>query len=1039
VIRVFATRPILASVIALAIVIFGLIALLVLPVSRYPNVVPPQVRTAATFTGADAATVAASVATPLEQAINGVDDLLYIQSTSGNNGSATVTATFAIGTDGDLAAVDVLIAVNEATPQLPATVQDRGITIETSSPQLTAVISLAAETDRYDELFVSNYASINIVDRIRRLPGVGRVINFTRRDYAIRVWLDPAKLEYFGFDPVDVIAAIRAQNAPTSGGSIGSAPAPEGQAFAYTAQAEGRLETAAEFEAIVLRAEPDGTVVTVGDVGRAELGAQTYGSAARYSGRVAAQIGIFQAPDANALELLTAIDAEMEELSKRFPPGLGYEIGFDTSRFVEAAVIEVVKTLGLAIVLVVAVVFVFLQRGRTTLIPSIVIPIALIGSFAWMFLFGFSINQLTLLGLILAVGLVVDDAIVVVENVQRHIDEGEPPGRATLAATREVIGPIVATTAVLFALFVPVAFIPGISGRLYNQFSLTGAIAVGLSTVMSLTLTPALARLLLKPTAARPSAPFRAFNAGFKRLGAGYMRVLGGLMRRAALVVLATVAIVAATAALFTQRPTGFVPAEDQGYFVLNVQLPEAATFQRTREVVFDLEERARALEGVRDVVAVAGRSFVGNVDAPYFGFLIPILEPWGARGPEQSATALIAEMRRRIADVDAARVQIFNAPPIPGIGSTGGVRLQLQGLAFQDPAAMAQKAGAFLGALNRQPEVGPAFTTFTASVPQYDFDVQRAKAEQAGVPVARLFDATQAYLGSAFVNEFNRFGQTYRVFVQAEAEARDEIADLAGLTVRNTAGAMVPLDSLIEPRFAPGPQAISRYNLFPAVEIQAQPAPGVSSGDLVAAVERTAGADLGDAFGFEWTGATFQQKRSAGWAPIIFGLAVVLVFVVLAAQFESLAMPFAIMLAVPFAVFGAVSGLAIAGLDLDIFGQIGLLMLVGLSAKNAILIVDFARSRQEAGEPVVEAAMEAARLRLRPILMTALSFVLGVLPLVISTGAGANARISLGTTVIGGMLATTVLALLLVPVLYVLVERVRARIAGDAPRPRDA
>lgn len=1030
-IRFFTARPIFAGVLAVVLVLFGAVALMVLPVSRYPNVVPPQVRTTATFTGADAETVAQSVATPLEQAINGVPNLIYIESTSGNDGRVTVTATFEVGSDPDQASVDVLTEVNEARPQLPEAVRARGVTVETSSPQLTAVISLRATDPRFDELFVSNYATINVIDRIRRLPGVGRVVNFTRRDYAIRIWLDPQKLEHFGFDPVDVIAAIRAQNAPSSGGSIGSAPAPEGQAFAYTAQAEGRLSTPEQFEDIVLRAGPGGAVVTVGDVGRAELGAQTYGSAARYSGDTAAQIGIFQSPDANALELLGAIRAEMDELSARFPPGLDYGIGFDTSRFVRAAVIEVVKTLGLAILLVVAVVFVFLQKGRTTVIPSLVIPIALVGSFAWMFLFGFSVNQLTLLGLILAVGLVVDDAIVLVENVQRHLDEGEPPGEATLSAVSEVIGPIIATTAALFALFVPVAFIPGISGLLYNQFSLTVAIAVGLSTVMSLTLTPALSRVLLRPSQGAPAAPFRLFNAGFDRLSRGYGAALGWLLRRAWLAAGATAVVLVAALVLFQNRPTGFVPSEDQGYFIVNVQLPEAASAERTREVVFALEERLREVPGVADTVAISGRSFVGNVNAPYFGFLIPILEPWGERGPGESATAIIEDLRAELAGHPDARIQVFNAPPIPGIGSTGAVRVQLQGLEFQGPAAMAAESGRFLGALNRQPEVAAAFTTYTASVPQYEFRVDRAKAEQAGVPVGRLFDATQAYLGSAFVNEVNRFGQTYRVFVQAEAEARDSLADLADLSVRNATGGAVPLDSLIDPVFAPGPQAIPRYNLFPSVEIQAQAAPGVSSGELVAAVERTAAESLGADFGTEWTGATFQQKRSAGWAPIILSLAVVFVFLVLAAQFESLAMPVAIMLTVPFAVFGAVAALAVAGLDLDLFGQIGLLMLIGLSAKNAILIVQFARARQDAGAGVAEAAVEAARLRLRPILMTALSFVLGVLPLVLSTGAGANARVSLGTTVIGGMLAATVLTLLLAPALYLLVERARARLAG--------
>lgn len=1022
----FISRPVFASVIALVLVIFGGVALLVLPVSRYPNVIPPQVRTSATFTGGDATTVADTVATPLEQAINGVDNLIYIQSTSSNDGVATVSATFAVGTDPDIAAVDVLTEVNEARPQLPPAARDRGITIETASPQITAVISLVAESDRYDELFLSNYATINIVDRIRRVEGVGRVVNFTRRDYAMRIWLDPAKLDYFRLDPVDVINAIRAQNAPFAGGAIGAEPAPEGQDFSYTISTKGRLETAQQFKDIVLRARPDGTVVTIDDIARVELGAQSYGSAAHFSGDTAAQIGIFQAPDANALELLTAINTEMEEISQRFPPGIRYEIGFDTSRFVEAAVQEVVKTLGFAILLVVLVVFVFLQKWRATLIPSLVIPIALMGSFGLMFLLGFSVNQLTLLGLILAVGLVVDDAIVVVENVNRHLSEGEARETATRTAMSEVLGPIIATTAVLFALFVPVAFIPGISGLLYNQFSLTVAIAVGLSTLMSLTLTPALSRIILKPASGAPALPFRWFNSGFEALQAGYVWLLRRLLRLSWLVVVAFVAVVAVTVLLFVNRPTGFVPSEDQGYFIVNVQLPEAASFQRTRNVVFDIEEKIQGVAGVRDVVAIAGRSFVGNVNAPNFGFLIPILENWAERPPAQNVNAIIADLRRAFAGYQEAQVQIFNAPPIPGVGSTGGVRLQLQGLNYQGPKLMAAQAQAFIDALNQRPEVGRAFTTFSAGVPQIDFTVNRERAEQAGVPIGRLFNSTQSFLGSTFVNEFNKFGQTYRVFVQADTQARDALADIAMLKVKNTSNAMVPLETLIDAEYTTGPQAVSRYNLFPAVEIQAQPAPGISSGELVAAMEETAAEALPGTFGYEWTGAVFQQKQAAGWSPIIFTLAVLLVFLVLAAQFESLSLPFVVVLAVPFAVFGAISGLAIAGLDLDIFGQIGLLMLVGLSAKNAILIVQFARSKKSEGVGYVDAVIEAARLRLRPILMTALSFILGVMPLIISTGAGANARISLGVTVVGGMLAATILSLLMVPVIYVLIERIR-------------
>ncbi|NBC31959.1 MAG: multidrug efflux RND transporter permease subunit [Alphaproteobacteria bacterium] len=1024
-------RPVFSSVVSILILLMGAVAMQLLPIARFPPIAPPQVEVQANFVGAGAQAVEDAVTEPLEEAINGVDGMIYLSSSSTSDGVSTVRVTFEVGYDVDIAAVDVLNRVNQAEPLLPQTVQDLGVTVRKTSPQLTAVVSLYSPNGTYDQVFLSNYADIHILDPLNRIPGVGSLVNFGQRNYAIRIWLDPQRLAFLNLTPEDVVAAVRAENVEVAAGQIGQPPLADPRAFQFQVSAAGRLETAEQFADIIVRSEADGGLVRLRDLGRVELGASSYASSAYLAGQPSAQLGVFQASDANALALIAEIRATMERLSGAFPDDLAYRVTFDTAGFVQESVNEVVITLFLAAALVGLVMFVFLQSWRTTLIPLIAIPVSLVGAFAFLFAFGFSINTLTLLGMVLAVGLVVDDAIVVVENVERNLQKVGDARQAAKQAMAEVTGPIIATTLVLFALFLPIAFLPGITGQLYRQFSLTIAMAVGLSSIVSLSLTPSLCGVLLKAGARQPGWAFRQFNSGFRWLAERLRGAVQALARAWPLALLLFAGVVAAAVFLLLTRPGGFVPQEDQGYLFVNVELPAASSLDRTEAVVLEMQDILLDLEGVADVVGVAGFSLVSQTNAPYVGLGVAILEPWSERQrPDLSARALIGQAQQRLGAIRAADIQVINPPSIPGIGSVGGLQLEVEDRGGAGIAALAEAAQGLIGAGLQRPEFALLFTTFNADIPQIGLDVDRDRVRRATVPFSRLYTALQAYLGSVFVNEFNRFGQTYRVFVQAEAEARDDIADISRLHVVNAEGRRVPLDRLVSTRLEAGTDNIPHYNLYPSAAVRAVPAPGVSGGEAVAAMEELAAETLPPGFAFEWTGSVFQEQQAGNLAPIVFGLALLFVFLVLAAQYESLAIPFVIILSVPFAMLGALGFLTLRGLDLDVFAQIGLVMLIGLAAKNAILIAAFAKDRRQSGAGIVEAATDAAAIRMRPVMMTALSFIFGTLPLVLAGGAGANARISVGTTVVGGMTAAMVLTLLMVPVFYILVETARERLS---------
>ncbi|GAA0601925.1 efflux RND transporter permease subunit [Craurococcus roseus] len=1036
----FVDRPILAGVISVVITVVGAVAGVTLPIAQFPEIAPPVINIQATYPGASAEQAHAAVAIPLEQEINGAQNLIYINSTSSSNGSVSIDATFAVGSDLNAAAADVLTRASRAEPRLPEAVRSQGLEILKSSRQRLGNIVLYSEDGAgYDELFLSNWAETQVIKPLRRVPGMGRIVNFSNMRYAMRVWLDPARMESLNIGPSTVVEAVREQNAQVTTGSLGREPMRDAPAFELRLVTKGRLQDAEEFENIILRANPDGSVVRVGDVGRVELGSEQYGVRSTYNNQSAASIGLYQNPDANAVEVMQGVHATMADLAKRFPPGLKYEIALDRTEFVRESIKEVVKTLFEAILLVVAVTYLFLQNWRATLIPSIAVPVALVGAFGPMALFGFSFNTLSLLGLVLAVGLVVDDAIIVVENTERLLGEGRSPREAAKEAVEEVAGPVIATTLVLAALFVPVAFIPGVTGQLYNQFALTIAISFIISAIVSLTLTPALCALILRPGHAGQSgswrAPLRWFNSGLRRGTDGVVGAVGGLSRRLPIAGALFLALAGATAWLVTQRPTAFVPQEDQGYFFADVALPKGASVERTRAMVERLGESLLAKPEVSDAIGVAGRGILSDATASFYGFQIPTLKPWGER--DRTVDELIAEVNAEFKNDPDGQVRIINPSPLPGLGSRGGLTLEIQDRSGRGGLQLAKAADAFIEEMVALPEVGRALPTTSHGVPQIRLDIDRAKAEQLGVKLETLFDALGTYIGSSFVNLFNQFGFVYQVYVQGEASARRTLDDIANLTVPNARGEPVLIGSLVTPRFVTGPTAVLSYNTYPAIEVAVDTAEGVSSGAAIAAIERLAARKLPRDYAVEWTEVAYQEKIAGGYAPLIFAFGVLMVFLVLAAQYESLGLPFVIVLGTPLAVLGAVLALALRDLPLDIFGQIGLLLLVGLAAKNSILLVSFAKELREQGRDALSAAQEAVRLRMRPILMTSFAFILGCVPLAIAGGAGANARVSMGTVVIGGLLVATVLSLYATPVLYVAAERLRDALGGKARRSR--
>lgn len=1018
-------------------VIGGGISIYVLPIAQFPNIVPPTVTVASSYPGASASDTADSVTTLLEEQINGIQGMIYMSSTSANNGASLITVTFEVGYDLDIGAVDVQNRISRATGQLPPIVNQAGIIINKTSTDMVMVVSLISPNGTYDDVFLGNYSNIFLTDPLSRVAGVGSINNFGLREYAMRIWLDPDKMATMGLTVDDVKNAVQEQNQVVPAGLIGAPPTNESPAFQLQISTLGRLKTAEEFSKIVVRTGEDGQLVTLADLGRVELGAQSYQSSSALNAVGCANIGVYQLPGANALNIKAQVVDVMERLSEKFPDDMEYQITYDTTEFVRLSIEDLVVTLFEALGLVVLVVFVFLQNWRTTLIPIIAIPVSLIGAFAFMLIFGFSINTLTLLGLVLAVGLVVDDAIVVVENVERQL-EAHPKWslrEATSTALHEVVGPIVATSLVLMAVFVPTAFMPGITGQLYNQFALTIAFSVALSSINSLTLSPALCAIFLKPTRAEDRfILFRWFNKAFDHLVNFYGGFIHLLIRLRIVVVLLFLVLGAATAYFVMKYPKSFVPNEDQGYCFGLVQLPAASTVQRTDDVLTNVAEQLKQNEWVEDVISVSGFNFLTGTNQTYTGFVIPIFKSWDVRGTKHSANNLILDFNKQFKDDPRATIAFVNPPPIQGLSTVGGFTLQIENLPAVDFKEFFRDTEKLIEAANKDKRLMMVRTPSQIDVPQLWLNVDRTKAKLLGIDLNSLFETLQVQLGSLYINNFNLYNQVYQVQAQAEGWARSDSGDVGRLYVRNADNEMVPVSTLASIESITGPDYIPHYNLYETVQIIGSPNvfAGYSSSQAIAAMEELCDEVLPSQYGYEWTGTTYQELQAGNLAPYVFGLALIVVFLLLAAQYESWILPIMIMLAVPLAILGAIIALMIAGRPLDVYGQIGLVMLIGLAAKNAILIVEFAREMRIQGNSVIDSAVGAAKLRLRPILMTAFAFILGVIPLVLATGAGAQSRISIGTVVLGGMLMATVLSLGLVPVFYVIFEQLRERSGVD-------
>ena len=1022
--RFFIDRPIFAAVLSIVIVIAGLVASRVLPVAQYPEIAPPTVMINASYPGASAETLAKTVAAPIEEQLSGVEGLLYFVSSSSSNGAVAITATFEVGTDVDKATFNVNNRVQLALPRLPEDVRRNGVTVQKRSNDILLVVALSSPDGRHDTLFLSNYSSLNVVDELKRLPGVADVTIFGARDYAMRVWLRPDRMAQLGVTPGDVAAAIRAQNAQYAAGKIGAEPALPGQALVYTVTTLGRLVSPEEFGEIAVRSAAGSGVLKLKDVARIELGAQSYDAFNTLDGKPTIGTAVFLQSGANALDVADSVRAKMTELRKRFPEGLDYVIPFDTTRFVESSITEVTKTIFEAALLVVAVVFLFLQTWRATLIPMIAVPVSLIGTFAGLWVFGFSINTLTLFAMVLAIGIVVDDAIVVLENVERLMREnGMGPKEAAIEAMREVSGAIVAIVLVLCAVFVPVAFLGGIAGQLYKQFAVTVAIAVALSGFVALTLTPALCAILLH-AAEHGSRLFAPFNRGFAWLTRVFLGAVGITLRRRLLAMLAFLGVLALGAWLFARIPGSFVPPEDQGYVLGAVLLPDGATLERTGRSGAQLRQMFEKHPAIEHMFVVNGFDLIGGGNKTNAATIFVPLKHWSER--TQSAPQVAGEIFQRGMALTDGMALAFNPPAIRGLGTAGGFEVYLQSRADADPKRLALVVQDFVAALARDPRLQGINTFFRPNVPQLQVDVDRDKALALGVPLQDVYDALQSTMGALYVNDFNRFGRTYRVQIQADAPYRAQPEDLGRVHVRSAAGEMIPLKALIRVESLTGAEQLERFNGFVAAKVLGGGKPGVSSGDAIRAVEEVAAATLPDGYQIAWTGQAYQEKRAGTASVYAFGLALVMVYLILAALYERWALPVAVLLAVPFAVVGALGFVALRSLENDIYFQIGLVVLIGLASKNAILIVEFAQQGFLAGMKPVEAALQAARLRFRPIVMTSLAFALGVLPLVVAGGAGAAARRSMGTGVFGGMIIATFVATIFVPLFFVLTARSR-------------
>ncbi len=1031
----FVDRPIFAAVLSIILIVVGGIALIGLPIAQYPEIAPPTISIQATYPGANAETIAETVATPIEQAINGTEGMIYLSSQATSDGSLSITVTFEIGTDMDIAQVQVQNRVATAEPRLPEEVRRLGVRVNKSATDFLMVVNLFSPGGELNELYISNYAYLNIRDVIARLEGVGDLFVFGARDLSLRVWLDPQRLATYGLTAGDIVASLQEENVQVSGGSLGQPPVPQGTDFQVTVTTQGRFQNVSQFENIIVKRGEQGQLLRLRDVARVELGAQQYATNSYLDGQYSVGLGINQRPGSNALDAADLVLATMEELKKDFPQGLEYAVVYNPTEFVSASITAVTETMIEAVILVVIVIFIFLQSLRTALIPILSIPVALIGTFAVMSAFGFSINMLTLFGLILAIGIVVDDAIVVVENVERNIQEGLSPREAAHRTMDEVGVAVIAIALVLSAVFIPTAFIPGISGRFYQQFAVTIAAATIVSAVCSLTLSPALAALLIKPHAHGEGGWVRRlgdrFNNWFDRVSHRYARGVSGVVRRKGVFLLIYLGLVGATIWISGKVPTGFIPESDQGYAIVALQLPEGAALGRTDEAVRRASELLKETPGVKNVVGISGFNGATFSAASNGGLMFAVLEPFETRLEKGlTAAAITQDAQMRLGAIQEAFAIVIQPPSVPGLGIGGGFKMQIQDRGNVGLAALQDASHAVIGRASQEPGLVGVFSTFSISSPQVFVDVDRDKARMLDVPVGNIFQAMQILIGSAYANDFSSYGRAFQVNVQADGQYRLEQDDLLKIKVRSNAGALIPLGTLVKLRDTTGPYTVNRHNLFTTISVTGSAAPGVSSGEALLIMEKVAAEALPPGVGFEWTEIALQERQLGNAATYIFGLAVLFVFLVLAAQYESLALPLAIILIVPLSILAALTGSLVRGMDNNILTQIGFVVLIGLAAKNAILIVEFARQAEDEGRTPFDAVVEACRLRLRPILMTSMAFTLGVLPLAIASGAGAELRQAIGTSVVFGMIGVTLLGLFLTPVFYVVIRNLVLRVS---------